>query len=97
MKKDEIIPKIINYFGLTKETKFSNYYVGITNDVERRLFDEHNVSKKGAWIYCTADNKSIAQDVEEFFLNLGMTGDTGGEMPDTIVVYCYQITNNTNE
>lgn len=97
MARNEIVSEIINYFGLTQGTNFSNYYVGITNDVERRLFHEHNVSEKGAWIYCIADSKSIAQNVEKFFLNLGMAGDTGGGMPDTTVVYCYLITNDTNE
>ena len=51
MTKDEIISEIISYFGLSQGTNFANYYVGITNDVERRLFHEHNVLKNGAWIF----------------------------------------------
>lgn len=97
MTKDEIISEIVSYFGLSKGTNFANYYVGITNDVERRLFHEHNVLKNGAWIYCPANDKSVAQDVEKFFLNLGMIGDTGGGMTDTTVVYCYLITSYTKE
>ena len=31
--------------------KCSDYYVGITNDIDRRLFGEHNVAKKlSQWI-----------------------------------------------
>lgn len=97
MTKDEIISEFINYFGLTQGTNFSNYYVGITNNVERRLFGEHNVQKSGVWIYCGARSKVVAQEVEEFFLNLGMDGDTGGGTDETRVVYCYLKTGYTRQ
>ena len=95
MTKEEIITDIRSYFGFTVFSGYSNYYVGITN---RRLFDEHNVSEqKDYWIYRTADSKSIAQKVEEYFLNLGMQGDTGGGTDNTCIVYCYRITSSTIE
>lgn len=73
MTKEKIIADIRSYFGFSVFAAYSNYYVGITNDIKRRLFDEHNVSEqKDYWIYRTADCKSIAQEVEEYFLNLGM-------------------------
>ena len=98
MTKEEIITDIRSYFGFTVFSGYSNYYVGITNDINRRLFDEHNVSEqKDYWIYRTADSKSVAQKVEEYFLNLGMQGDTGGGSEDTTYVYCYEITNYTEE
>ena len=69
MTKEEIITDIRSYFGFTVFSGYSNYYVGITNDINRRLFDEHNVSaQKDYWIYRTADSKSVAQKVEEYFL-----------------------------
>ena len=97
MTKNEIISEFINYLGLTQGTNFSNYYVGITNNVERRLFGEHNIKKNGVWISCGAKSKVVAQEVEEFFLNLGMDGDTGGGTDDTRVVYCYLKTNYTRQ
>ncbi len=98
MTKEEIIADIRSYFGFTVFSGYSNYYVGITNDINRRLFDEHNVSEqKDYWIYRTADSKSIAQKVEEYFLNLGMQGDTGGGTDNTCIVYCYRITSSTIE
>ena len=53
--------------------------------------------QKDYWIYRTADSKSVAQKVEEYFLNLGMQGDTGGGTDDTCIVYCYRITSSTIE
>lgn len=85
---------------LQKSSKrfYSDFYIGITNDVERRLFIEHKVSKEsGWWIYSTADNKSIAQAVEEYFLDKGMLGDTGGGNENSVIVYCYEITRYTEE
>ena len=77
---------------------FSKFYIGITNDIERRLFGEHNVPRNGYWrIHREAINKEHAQAVEEHFLNKGMKGDTGGGTDDSVWVYCYKITNKTRE
>lgn len=98
MTKEEIIAKITEYFSFNAFSDYSDYYVGITNDVNRRLFSEHNVSeKKDYWVWCQAENKEIAKEVEEYFLDLGMEGDTGGGTDETVVVYCYKITNTSVE
>ena len=77
---------------------FSKFYIGITNDIERRLFGEHNVPRNGHWrIHREAINKEHAQAVEEHFLNKGMKGNTGGGTDDSVWVYCYKITSNTVE
>ena len=90
--------KVMYYVYILTNKSNKVMYIGITNDVERRLFNEHNVSKKGAWwIYREADSKDIAQAVEEYFLEKGMQGDTGGGNEDSVYVYCYEITNNTVE
>ena len=46
MKKEEIIADIRSYFGFTVFSGYSNYYVGITNAIPLRLFNEHNVSEQ---------------------------------------------------
>lgn len=98
MTKVEIITKIKEHFGLNVFSNYSDYYVGITNDVNRRLFSEHNVSKENdCWVWCQAANKMTAQEVEQYFLGLGMDGDTGGGTEDTVIVYCYKITNTSVE
>ena len=85
---------------LSKSSKqcYADLYIGITNDIERRLFGEHNVNKENAWwIWREACDKWTAQEVEEYFLEQGMKGDTGGGNNGTVYVYCYEITNNTIE
>ena len=94
----EIIADFEEHLTNSKKQYYSDFYVGITNDIERRLFTEHNVEKNNSWwIYCVAINKSEAQSVEEYFLDKGMKGDTGGGTDDSIYVYCYEITSTTKE
>ena len=89
------------YEHLKKDVDGNNYgkfYIGITNDIDRRLFGEHNVPRNGHWrIHHDAINKEHAQAVEEHFLAKGMKGDTGGGTDDSVWVYCYKITNKTIE
>lgn len=96
--KEEIIKDINSHLEKSSKEYYSDFYIGITNDVERRMFGEHNVSKENAWwIWCEALDKAGAQEVEEYFLAKGMQGNTGGGNNDTIYVYCYEVTNYTVE
>ena len=61
----EIIADFDAHLQKSSKQYYSNFYVGITNNIERRLFVEHNVSKENAWwIYRTAIDKAAAQVVE---------------------------------
>ncbi|MCF0210715.1 MAG: hypothetical protein HUK18_05330 [Bacteroidales bacterium] len=94
----EIIADVEGHLAYSKKKYYSGFYIGITNDVERRLFGEHNVDKDHSWwIYRTAIDKVAAQTVEEHFLSKGMRGDTGGGTDASIYVYCYEITHTTKE
>lgn len=94
--RNGIIKDITCHLGKSLKRYYPDFYIGITNDVERRVFGEHNVSKENAWwIWREACDKATAQEVEEYFLSQGMQGDTGGGNVDTIYVYCYEITSNT--
>lgn len=94
----QIADDINDHLKKDSAKSYSDYYIGITNDIERRLFNEHNVPKKGHWrIHSEALNKEHAQKVEEHFLAKGMKGDTGGGNDDTTWVYCYRISNQTKE
>lgn len=97
-KAQEIADAI--YEHLDGDKNYSNYYIGITNDIKRRLFGEHKVSDvKGShwWIHQQALNEEHARSVEKHFLEKGMQGGTGGGGSDCIHVYCYQITQATIE
>ena len=96
--KNQIIADIDAHLQKSQKGYYSDFYIGITNDIERRLFGEHNVNKdKSWWIYREATDKTTAQSVEEYYLDKGMKGDTGGGNDDTTYVYCYEITSTTIE
>lgn len=100
MNKDfETIVKEINeHLSKSGKRYYSDFYIGITNDVERRLFNEHNVSKENTWwIYRTAESSAIAREVEEHFLKLGMRGDKSGGNDTSNIVYCYAVNPTTIE
>jgi hypothetical protein len=42
----EIIADVEEHLTKSNKRYYSDFYVGITNDIERRLFTEHNVNKK---------------------------------------------------
>lgn len=94
MQKNQIILEINNYLsGIAP----SQCYVGITNDIERRLFQEHSVKKDGTWIYAPAENEESAREIEKYFLDNGMEGDTGGGKTGCKIVYAYLKTPQTNQ
>lgn len=77
---------------------YSEFYIGITNDVERRLFNEHNVDKNHEWwIYREAIDEINSRAVEKHFLGKGMKGGNGGGDETSVYVYCYKISDSTKE
>lgn len=93
-----IVSKINEHLKNSSKRYYSDFYIGITDNIERRLFGEHNVSKQGQWyIHAQADNIDIARDVEKHFLDKGMQGDDGGGNDTSVYVYCYEVTQNTIE
>lgn len=92
----QIADAIYAYIRKTPTNTYSDYYVGITNDIDRRLFREHRVSRIfDSYVCYEAIDKNAAQAVEEHFLGKGMVGDTGGGTEHSVYVYCYRITENT--
>lgn len=86
--KQEIINDIANYFSATP---YRSCYVGITSNVQDRLFGDHNVSEKSdQWIYSTAATDTVAREIEQYFLNLGMDGGGGGGDASAEIVYAYK-------
>lgn len=77
---------------------YSDYYVGITKDVEDRLFGAHKVPKEGhCYIYRKANNDTDSRAVETYYLNKGMQGGDGGGVEESVYVYVYKIGRNTVE
>ena len=71
---------------------YQTCYVGITSDIERRLFGEHNVPREDAWyIYRKADSEEDARALEEYILKTHNTdGDVGGGNHESQYIYAYK-------
>lgn len=93
--KEEIISDISDYFS---GKQYSGCYVGITSDIDSRLFGDHKVSKKGGggWIYRSASSHLVAREIEDYFLDAGMDGAGGGGDETSSIVYAYKKTASTN-
>ncbi len=89
--KQEIIKEIADHF---KGVAYSKCYVGITADVQKRLFDDHNVPRKGKdggyWIHRSASSNAVAREIEKHFLEKGMGGGGGGGGTQATTVYAYK-------
>ncbi len=73
------------------------WYIGITSDINQRLFVEHQVHENGdVWIYTPADSNEIARSVEKYFVDLGCDGGTGGGDNSSKTVYSYKKNLHTN-
>lgn len=94
--KEEIIRFFDEHLSKSGKKYYSEFYIGITNDIERRLFHEHNVQKEGMWwAYSTAMTKQDAEYIEQYYQNKGMRGNSGGGTPESKIVYCYAVTPTT--
>ena len=71
--------------------KPSEWYVGITQDVEGRVFGDHKVSRSvdSLHIECKALNHQAACDAEKALIGLGCNGGPGGGDEDAVFVYAY--------
>ena len=96
--RNQIIEDIDNHLRCSGKRYYSEFYIGISSDARRRLFQEHHVKEKGSWwIYRTADSSDIARDVERHYLALGMRGGDGGGDESALMVYCYAVSPTTSE
>jgi len=78
--------------------QYSSWYVGITADIEERVYGEHKVPREGHWrIHREADSAAISRAVEKAFLDAGCKGGPGGGDDSAVWVYAYLITANTVE
>ena len=75
----------------------SSWYVGLTNDPQRRLFEEHGVRRNGdACIFRTFSSNAEARKVENMFITLGASGGSGGGDWRSTTVYTYRKTRHSS-
>ncbi len=73
------------------------WYVGVTTNPRKRLFEGHNVNERsGAWLYRDAGCESTAKTIEAVFLKRGCkgTGKLGGG-DSAHYIYAYKMTRTT--
>ncbi len=78
--------------------KNSVWYVGITADIEQRLFGYHKVPRKNHWfIYRKALTHHSARNIESKYHEAGCRGSHGGGDDTSVYVYAYVISPQTVE
>lgn len=91
-----IIKTIDDLLSKSGKSYFNEFYIGITDNPRRRLFEEHGVSEKNSWwLYIEAIDSETARNVEKHYLEKGMRGGTGGGNRESHFVYCYTVTPTT--
>ena len=79
MDKLQIISEIESRISRLKKEDYSTWTVGITDTPKNRK-DQHDNDGKEVkhWKDWTTDSEKDGRDIEEYFLDKGMIGDTGG-------------------
>jgi hypothetical protein len=76
----------------------SGWYVGITSDIEGRLFGYHQVPRQNHWfIYRRCVSAAEARTLEAAYHRAGCKGAGGGGDNTAVYIYAYAITPNTVE
>ena len=73
---------------------YNSWYVGISDDPKRRLFQEHLIIEdKDIWIWTRCQSSLSARLVEDYFVNRLVTdGGVGGGDGNSTYVYAYRKT-----
>lgn len=70
---------------------YSDWYVGITDNPQKRLFQDHNVKEKNdQWLFQHCGSASDAAEVVKYFLKKGCDGKSGGGDYNTTYAYAYK-------
>ena len=79
MKKSRIISEIERKVSTEKKIDYSTWIMGITDTPKIRK-DQHDSNGKDVkhWKDWSTDSEKDGRDIEEYFLDKGMNGDTGG-------------------
>lgn len=79
-----------------RQQELSQWYAGITEDYEKRVFQQHKVDRNGAYIIVKAQSENDARKAEAYLLEKGLKGGSGGGTKPTWL-YVYKITSTTTE
>ncbi len=96
---EELIKYIESWLPKTGFGYYANFFIGITDDVERSLLDDHRIDPDNdIWLYSESQTKADAEQVLNHFLAKGMQGAKSAATPTTATtIYCYVITDTTKQ
>jgi len=79
MEKSRIISEIERIVSTAKKIDYSIWVMGVTDTPKIRK-DQHDSDGKDVkhWKDWSTDSEKDGRDIEEYFLDKGMNGDTGG-------------------
>ena len=89
MDYNTVIKRIETYMSKF-EGDYTDWYIGITKDLDERLFDVHKVEENGIWISFGADTEEVVKKVEEYFLNKKTDGNPTPLEENVRIVYVYK-------
>lgn len=97
-QENQIVSEIVQYIQQSN-TPYTDWYIGITEDVQIRLFVDHAVNKEtDYWIYrkCfTADQARIIE--QDIIINYHTDGGSGGGSENSKFVYAYKKERHTKD
>ena len=84
-----VIKRIESYMSKF-EGEYPDWYVGITKDLDERLFELHKVDENGMWIAFGADTEEVAKKIEKYFLDKKTDGSPSQMEEGARIVYAYK-------
>lgn len=98
MEKEKIMQLFNNYLNESGRKYYSDFFIGVTDDVDKRLFEEHLVPRGNAcYIYAPANTHENALAVKKHYHDLGMRTSKRKTTKVSKVVYCYGVSPYTVE
>ncbi|MEK7588090.1 MAG: hypothetical protein AAB457_04700 [Patescibacteria group bacterium] len=97
-QESSVINDIVGYIRRTN-TPLTEWYVGIAEDAQARVFEEHGVNKDvDYWIYRECFTVDAARRVEQYVIaNYQTDGGSGGGSDASRFVYAYKKERHTRE
>lgn len=98
MEQDKIMQFFNNYLNNSGRRFYSDFFIGVTDDVDKSLFRDHMVSKtNSSYIYAPASTHENALAVKKYYHNLGMRTSSRRTSKLSKMVYCYGVSPYTIE
>ncbi len=87
----------IHGFILKNSCTYFDWYIGLTDNAEKMLFEEHKLSQlSDRWIYEEVPLDTDAFRIREYFLSMGCTGGLIRNQKKVRYIYAYKRSSKTN-